>query len=288
MRRRDSQHDSESLQTDVMRFMAIIAFCLIAVLALVKSVEPAPIDTQPSIAATKPVVDETTPDAQPRSKPAEAPGPSQAVDPEPTLDAEPVPEPAPEPAPEPVVAEPPVIPKTERPAPKPAPKAREFVMRKPLPVARRPAAIPPEPDTPRTSAQAFDTTTPAEEPSAEAAQTDEGLSLRFVSHSDFLRLISRGDVALFAYNGSDVLSLGQDYRFRTSHAPGRVYEIAPETIPRLVSNAFTSTERSLNDYTWGIRLPKRIETQIESFVNTVTSGVLLIDRYGDVRHVATS
>ena len=33
--------DSESLQADVMRFMAIIAFCLIAILALVKHAEPA-------------------------------------------------------------------------------------------------------------------------------------------------------------------------------------------------------------------------------------------------------
>lgn len=32
--------DNDSLQTDVMRFMAIIAFCLIAILALVRNVDP--------------------------------------------------------------------------------------------------------------------------------------------------------------------------------------------------------------------------------------------------------
>ena len=32
--------DSDALQADVMRFMAIIAFCLIAVLALVQQIEP--------------------------------------------------------------------------------------------------------------------------------------------------------------------------------------------------------------------------------------------------------
>ena len=34
------QLDSDGLQADVMRFMAIIAFCLIAILALVKQLEP--------------------------------------------------------------------------------------------------------------------------------------------------------------------------------------------------------------------------------------------------------
>ena len=37
--------DSESLQADVMRFMAIIAFCLIAILALVKHAEPPAAET---------------------------------------------------------------------------------------------------------------------------------------------------------------------------------------------------------------------------------------------------
>ena len=59
MRRRDSQHDSESLQTDVMRFMAIIAFCLIAILALVKNLDPpnseAEVPVIPPVAETGPV-----------------------------------------------------------------------------------------------------------------------------------------------------------------------------------------------------------------------------------------
>jgi len=38
--RYNSQLDVDSLQADVMRFMAIIAFCLIAMLALVKNLEP--------------------------------------------------------------------------------------------------------------------------------------------------------------------------------------------------------------------------------------------------------
>jgi hypothetical protein len=46
--------DGDGLQTDVMRFMAIIAFCLIAVLALVKNAEPG-VDPQPAPSVQQPV-----------------------------------------------------------------------------------------------------------------------------------------------------------------------------------------------------------------------------------------
>ena len=39
--------DNESLQADVMRFMAIIAFCLIAILALVKDTPPPDFEPEP-------------------------------------------------------------------------------------------------------------------------------------------------------------------------------------------------------------------------------------------------
>ena len=41
---RHAAFDTEGLQADVMRFLAIIAFCLIAILALVEKLEPAPTD----------------------------------------------------------------------------------------------------------------------------------------------------------------------------------------------------------------------------------------------------
>mgnify|MGYP000026473340 CR=1 FL=1 len=40
--------DAELLQADVMRFMAIIAFCLIAILALVRNVEAPPPEAPPA------------------------------------------------------------------------------------------------------------------------------------------------------------------------------------------------------------------------------------------------
>ena len=59
------------LQTDVMRFMAILALCLVAIFALVQSIPLAP-----SIVAPEP-----TPGPEPRPQPVEQPQPAQVVEP---------------------------------------------------------------------------------------------------------------------------------------------------------------------------------------------------------------
>lgn len=70
MNRRDRSLDSDGLQADVMRFMAIIAFCLIAILALVDDLPAA--DPEPVMADVpastdmmqqQPAVEQSTPQA---------------------------------------------------------------------------------------------------------------------------------------------------------------------------------------------------------------------------------
>ena len=85
-----------------------------------------------------------------------------------------------------------------------------------------------------------------------------------------------------------VLGLGRDYEFRTMPAPKQIYELQLETIPSLVSDAFSRHQSQPHAFTWGVSLPRRIESQIRAYLDRVSSGVLLIDRYGDVRHVGTS
>ena len=207
--------DNESLQTDVMRFMAIIAFCLIAILTLVKNVDAPP-----------PVI-------EPVAK-----------------------------VPEPPVAEPERI------------------------VEPNPAVFAPSPPVPVKPVAADEPTVGPSSPAAR--QKDEGLSLRFASEGDFLRLISRGDVTVFAYRDDTVWALSRDYVFRNSRAPKQIYELESNTIPRLVSEAFLRNHASPSNFTWGVSLPRRIESQIQSYIQRVGNGVLLIDRFGEVRHVGTS
>jgi len=127
------------------------------------------------------------------------------------------------------------------------------------------------------------------EPPVEQAQPPEpGLTLRFASDSDFLRLIARGDISVYAFDGPDVLKLDGQYRFLDASSPGQVYELLPASIPSLLVDALKQQRLDISDYHWGIALPSRIRARIEGYLNNLTNGQLVIDRYGDVHHVAAS
>lgn len=235
--------DGESLQADVMRFMAIIAFCLIAILALVRNVEAPP--TPPT----------TTPLTMP-----------------PTLSGTPVTE-----APE--LRNTPRTPQTARMFDPIEPPAEP----KPLPTTEPLASVP---DKPVALADVVaPTITPPSVPLTE--QAPEGLILRFVSDGDFLRLIAKGDVRVYAFQDRQVLVLGEDYLFHDAAAPGKVYEVLPETIPGLIDSALNKRTPDAQSFTWAISLPQRIEHQIQGYLASVTTGQLLINRFGKVDHVTT-
>ena len=267
--------DGESLQTDVMRFMAIIAFCLIAILSLVRDVESqstAAVDMpEEKVVEKKPqqelqIASVDLPEIKAVGTPegpvelfVELPTPSEEKS-SPRLSARQhgpslesfveLSEPELEQAPEPVHAEEPPIVQLDA-NPKPEPVVRE-------------------------------TTSLIEEPEA------EGLILLFVSDNDFLRLIAKGDVQVYAFQEREFLALGQNYEFYEAQAPKQVYEVLPETIPSLIDAALEKREHpSAATFKWGISLPERVERQIQRYLNTVSAGQLLIDRYGEVRHVAS-
>jgi hypothetical protein len=223
----------ESLQADVMRFMAIIAFCLIAILALVRSVEPA----EP--VAAEPVARQPT-------------SPPPIPQPPPKLDLLP--------------------PRTTMEAPDVPAVARSEVPPVPPPISGA------RPDPP---AAATPTAEPA--PPLPAAPRQPGLSLRFASDQDFLRLVTRGGIQVFAFRDGEVLSVSADFRFEPAPAPARLHELLPETIPELMSTALRKAMGG-DGYRWGIAMPERMARQIRGHVDRGASGALIIDRYGEVRH----
>ncbi len=257
--RAPSYDDGESLQADVMRFMAIIAFCLIAILALVKHAEPPQTPTETTAEATTPSEPVRQESVQPEPVRPERVHPER-VHPEPVIAPELTPS---DPEPVALAASPPA------PAPETEPE--------PIPAA---AAAPIE--TPAPSPAIDAAPAPAAEPE------EEGLILRFASDGDFLRLIARGDIRVYAFQDSDVLTLSETYRFLDTESPGQVYELLPPSIPGLVVDALKQARPSIDGYRWGIALPGRISNQIERHLGQVTQGQLVIDRYGDVRHVAAS
>lgn len=276
MHRRGQQYgdDSESLQADVMRFMAIIAFCLIAILALVKHAEPPEAETVSTA--------EPAPEAIPAATPEE-------TDPEPEAPAPSVPAPEelqlaavlpPQPEPDNVI---------EAAAPEPVLEQQAFVEPEPEPLPSQPDEPParaPEPE-----AEPAIATEPAPDlPAAEspAEPEEQGLILRFASDGDFLRLIARGDIRVYAFQNTDVLTLSESYRFLDTSSPGQVYELLPPSIPAMIVDALRQARPDIDGYRWGIALPGHISNQIEQHLGRVRSGQLVIDRYGDVHHVAAS
>ena len=153
---------------------------------------------------------------------------------------------------------------------------------KPDPIEAGPPAVSPQ------TVAAMAVAPPPEPAPVATPPEDEGLTLRFASDGDFLRLIARGDIRVYAYQAHDILSLDGSYRFLESNAPGQVYELLRESIPVLVLNALRDARGKIDGYRWGIALPIRISGQIERYLDQVRSGQLVIDRYGDVRHVAAS
>lgn len=226
----------ELLQADVMRFMAIIAFCLIAILALVRAAE--------------------TP-AAPADRPAErlAP-PAVAAPPEPPatarrVDSVPVPEPVP--PIEPIVSVESAPPVETVPPVEPTPPAAERESASPAPAQSEPA--PPE---------------------------ERGLSLRFASDRDFLRLLTRGEIRVFAFRDGRVLALGQDLALQPASAPERLYELVPGTIPALMTSALEAAGGDAQ-FRWGVALPERVVRAIREHLDAGASGTLVIDRFGEVR-----
>ena len=249
--------DGESLQADVMRFMAIIAFCLIAILALVRNVE-AP-------AQTPTVVPEASPSAHLDSLPPVAAIP-------------PTPRELPEEAPAPIAE----APQPMSPVPQPAPL--RDIEPTPLPTIEPVRATPPPTRTaPTAPEQVVESPPPPEAPEPD----DEGMSLRFASDGDFLRLLAKSEIELFAVDRAAhrSLRLSEGFAFAEASAPGQIYELMPETIPALVVDALPAPSDVASAFTWGVKLPPRIASRIRDFVASESSGVLVIDRFAEVRHV---
>lgn len=212
MRRTDvHQGVDEILQADVMRFLAIIAICLIAILALVRGAEPveraaaAPVTPQTPVAPQTPV----TPQTSPRPAPVAETAPDRA--------SERMPEPAATPA------------------------------------------------------------DPAPDPDA------QDLSLRFASDADFLRLVNRGDIRLFAFRDGEVLAVGAGLELTPAAAPAQLHELLPETIPEAVAAALRRRGGG-GEFRWGVVMPERLARAIRGYVNRGAAGELVIDRFGEVRH----
>ena len=234
------------LQTDVMRFMAIISLCLVAIFALVQSL-PAPTPSSRSASVATPV--------------QEPEPPVTATPTLPPIVEKPVPAPIPE-----------VPPRQERLPPAPVYKAVETTA--PPPLKKSPLASP----APPVPAQA-----PAAK--ASELPPEEGFTLRFESDLALTRLVSRNEIGLYAIQPGKSLRMSVNrgaVSFWPAGSPGQVHEMDESTVP---SNVITAVRRSgtAGKLKWGVTLPARLTRDLNRFLNEHSGGALVIGANGDMR-----
>lgn len=251
------------LQTDIMRFMAILSLCLVAIFALVQSIPltPAePIPEQAVVVEPDKVVAKPEPVVQ---EPVAAPNPPPVETTEPVKDTTDsvvltrpkwVPKYTPA-KPDPVASKPA--------ATEPAPVASEPAPTEPVPVVSEPAVVEPE---------------------------DDGFTLRFASDAALTRAVAASKVGLYA------LEPGRAKRMTVSESrisfwdastPNTFHEMEAHTVPAAVMDALARTGVTTDSVAWGVTLPGQMTSQLESLMQEHRGGSLIIGASGDIHWEAS-
>ena len=244
----DRLADAE-LQADVMRFVAILALCLVGISTLVERAG--------QVTAPVPQV----PSSAPAGVAAPAPQDDQAV-----------------------AVVPAVIPLAAAIAsPVPPDRANNSSTQ------TEPASSPPSPIGLPVVGDAGSVTYPEtrEEttvatPATEAPRSDrKGLTLRFESDAALLRMVGRGEAGVFVLDGRRVLALDirRGVDFRPAPSPSRMHVITSETVPALLRAEYDGPPGA----TWGVTLPGATLEAMRPHVEREDQGVLVIAEDGTVR-----
>ncbi len=245
------------LQTDIMRFMAILSLCLVAIFALVQSIpltpaEPVPPTPQAAVVASvdsAPVVQE--------ARPAETPKPPPATQ-------------APESADKSVtLTRPKWIPKFQ---------PQQSAVKPVIPAPEVQAAAPTVPEAPPQAIR------PVE------SEEDTGFTLRFESDAALTRLVAASHVGLYAIENDRAqrMTVSESrISFWDASTPNTFHEMETGTVPVPVIEALTRTGTQAGAVSWGVTLPGKLKTQLDNLMNEHRGGSLIIGAGGDIRWEAS-
>lgn len=243
------------LQTDIMRFMAILSLCLVAIFALVQSIPLTP--AEPVVAENAPI---------------------ETLQPE-TAKADPA---TPDPAhPEPVQSEPvkakPV--QTE-------PVKKALTLTRPEWVPKYEPVTPVAEATPPPALESR----PQPEPKAEAEPQDEGFTLRFESDAALARAVAASHVGLYAIENDRAqrMTVSESrISFWAASTPNVFHEMETATVPAAVIDALQRTGTPADAVSWGVTLPGRLKAKLDSLMQSHRGGSLIIGAGGDIRWEAS-
>ena len=236
------------LQTDVMRFMAIISMCLVAIFALVQSIPLAP--------QSPPTAPEEKPEPQQAAEPADDPGKAADAPVEPVALQRPEPGSMPE-------------------------KAAPVVLERPVQAAAKPVeATPPRTRPPAAERQ-------PQRRSATESPSQQGFTLRFESDAVLTRLVEDQTVGLYVMAGGQARRLQIEsgrISFWSSSTPDQVHEMDPATVPKSLVTTWNRQHGSGGiDEKWGVSLPPSMSRQVRNHLAGGDGGELIIGAGGQVR-----
>ena len=243
------------LQTDIMRFMAILALCLVAIFALVQSLPMAP---ETPVATSKPAPLAV---AKSEPEPAEAPAAEARVEPPPVPPAKAVPE-------QQVSLTRPTWTPKYTPAPRPQETAAPAAPAVPSPADATPAAAP--------------TAKPA--PAAPAQQ--DGFTLRFESDLALTRLVASGQVGFYAIEPGRAQRMAvhnSRISFWEASTPNEFHEMESTTVPQPVVDALSRSGADASSVSFGVTLPARLRGQLSDLMNAHRGGALVIGANGNLQ-----
>ena len=241
------------LQTDIMRFMAILSLCLVAIFALVQSIPVTPEESLPM-----------------EQEPAPTPVAQESAPPEPSPAPEPVATPKPKPAEKAVtLTRPKWQPKY---APKTPIRAEPIVVAKTVVAKAKPAPVAEQPAQP--------TAAPPAEPEK------DGFTLRFASDAALTRAVAAHHVGLYALgtNQARRMTVSESrIAFWDASTPNSFHEMEASTVPAAVIDALVRTGAATEGVSWGVTLPGKMKAQLDSLMQDHAGGSLIIGAVGDVR-----
>ena len=256
------------LQTDIMRFMAILSMCLLAIFALVQSIPLAPIEPDP-VEEPQPLDElKTVEEPQPVGGPETVGGPSG-----------------------PIAAEAaPTAPEPERAIILTRPKWESTL----TPVDRQPIAAEAAPTAPERAvpAEAAPTAPEPATPAAVAPEVPEreGFTLRFASDTALLRAVAAQHVGLYAIENSRARRMAvSDSRisFWDASTPNAFHEMESGTVPGAVVQALARSGADTTAISWGVTLPGRMTAQLDELMQAHRGGLLIISADGDIHWEAS-
>ncbi len=271
VRRHTATSDMEALQTDVMRFMAILGLCLTAIFALVQDL--------PAVTSTLPVPQTSSREIEVEQEKlvrvksellAVTSARQQAEQDRERLEQQ-----------------------LER--------VRDELVRVesqrsepevPAPLEKRPVSVI-EPETPIQRVVKQEVMPVPVEPPVEAepqqeleSDSEEGFSLKFASDTALASLIRTRQVMFYAITKGGVwqLSANDLERFEQVPLSGQIFEMAPGTVPlnypAALLDAVVGVE--LNRVVWGVSLPDTVRQRITAITRQHRSGEIVISANGDV------